>query len=248
MPADPTAPRPAGRRDQKSTASGSVWSRADGQKPERLTLETILSTAIGLADAEGLDAVSVRRIATVLNTRPMNMYTHVARMEDLVELMIDKIMAEIILETLPAEWREALLAIARRTREVALRHPWLMVAFGKYSALGPNAARHAEQSLTAIAGLHLDSHRAISLLRAVDVYTIGYGTVALAELQVRQRDKIGESEWRASVEGYVARLTSGGDFPRLAATGGSEVLRRGDESSAFEEGLSWLLAGFASTL
>ncbi len=240
--------RPTRRRARHTPAAGPVWTRPATRKPERLTLEAILTTAIGLADAEGLDAVSIRRVATELKARPMSLYSFFSRKDDLVDLMLDRIMGEMLLDTVPGDWQEALRAIARRTRQVGERHPWLMFALSQRPSIGPNAARHAEQSLAAVASLDLDSARVRSLLVAVDIYTVGAGTIALAERQMQQRDQLTESQWRATTEAYFQRLTETDDLPHLAKLGSPVLLRRGDEDDAFEDGLNWLLAGFAATL
>jgi hypothetical protein len=82
-----------------------------------------------------------------------------------------------------------------------------MAALSQHPAIGPNALRHMEQPLAAIADLGLDHRRARSLLLAVDVYTTGSGTMALAERQVRQRDQLTEAQWRASADAYLQHLT-----------------------------------------
>ena len=105
-----------------------------------------------------------------------------------------------------------------------------------------------EQSLAAIASLGLDSARSRSLLLAVDVYTIGAGTIALAGRQMQQRDQLSESQWRASTDAYLERLTETTNLPHLAKLGGADLLRRDNESDAFEDGFNWLLRGFAATL
>ena len=67
--------------------------------------------------------------------------------------MFDEIMGELLIpEPLPDGWREALGAIARRTREVWLRHPWMASSVGQRSSFGPNSMRHVEQSIAAIDG------------------------------------------------------------------------------------------------
>jgi AcrR family transcriptional regulator len=238
----------SGRPGRTAPAAGPVWIRPTPQKAERLTLEAILTAAITLADAEGLDAVSVRRVAGELNARPMSLYSFFTRKDDLIELMVDQVMGEMLLEWMPDDWREALRAIARRTRDVGMAHPWLMVALSARPSIGPNSVRHMEQSLAAIASLGLDSTRARSLLLAVDVFTIGYATMAMAEQEMRRRDGLTESEWRASTESYFARLVDSKGFPHLADMGSPDLLRRDDGGDAFEEGFNWLLAGFADSL
>jgi AcrR family transcriptional regulator len=240
-------PAPAARHEKPAAVAGPVWMRQAPPKPERLTLEAILRTAIALADTEGLDAVSVRRIAAALNARPMSLYTFVSSKDDLVELMVDEVMGEMLLDRIPDDWQEALRAIARHTRAVGVSHPWLITAISHRPPIGPNALRHMEQSLAAIASLGSDPARATSLLLAVDMLTIGYAALALAELQMRHRDGLTDAEWRASTESYFARLVGSESHPHLASLGNPAILRRSDDE-AFEGGLNWLLSGFAATL
>jgi len=242
------APATAARHEKQATVAGPVWMRQTPPKPERLTLEAILRTAIALADTEGLDAVSVRRIAAALHARPMSLYTFVSSKDDLVELMVDEVMGELLLDHIPDDWQEALRAIARHTRAVGASHPWLITAISQRPPIGPNALRHMDQSLAAIASLGPDTARATSLLLAVDMLTIGYAALALAELQMRHRQGLTDSEWRASTESYFARLVGSESHPHLASLGSPAVLRRGDDDEAFEDALSWLLNGFAATL
>lgn len=246
-----TAPTRAAAGDSAaagSAAVGSVWARTPAPKAERITLEAIVAAAVRLADAEGLDAVSVRRVAAELSTRPMSLYAFFSRKDDLVEHMVDQVMGEMILDSLPTDWQEALRAIARHTRAAGSRHPWLMVALSRHPSMGPNALRHMEQSLAAIAGLRLDRRRATSLLLAVDVYTMGSGVMALAERQVRQRDHLTEAQWRASERASLDRLTRTASLPHVAELAAGGLLPRGEDDQAFDDGLSWLLSGFAATL
>lgn len=243
-----SGPHTTRRRARRAPVVGPVWTRPPGRKAERLTLEAIVTAAIELADAEGFDAVSVRRVAAKLKARPMTLYSFFSRKDDLVELMADQIIGEVILDTVPADWQQALRAIALRTREVTLRHPWLITALSQRPPIGPNAVHHIEQSLAAVASLGLDNSRVRSLLIAVDVYTVGAATIALAEHHMQQRDQLTAGEWRASTDAYFRRLVQTQNFPHLAQLGSSDLLRRGEEDDSFEEGLDWLLAGFAATL
>jgi AcrR family transcriptional regulator len=229
---------------------GPLWTRPAAAKPERLTLEVVVSTAIGIADREGLDAVSVRRIAAELNARPMSLYSFFKRKDDLIDLMVDQVLGEMLVEEVPADWRAALRAILHRQLEVGRRHLWVLGVFGARAPIGPNAARHAEQSHAAIAGLGLGAQRAIRLLRAVDTYLWGFATLAGQELTARRRDNLTEEEWRAATDAYFADLTAGGQLPNLAEAGRDALLRGDVETwiAEFDEGLDWLLDGFAATL
>lgn len=226
---------------------GPLWTRPAAAKVERLTRETVVAAAVALADREGLEAVSVRRLATELSARPMSLYSFFERKDDLVDLMIDHVLGEMLVPEMPAgDWRDALRAILHRQIEVGRRHVWVMGVFGSRAPIGPNAARHAEQSHEAIAGLGLGAERSIKLLRAVDTYLWGYVTLNGQELAARQRDGLTEQEWQASTEAYFADLTARGDLAKLAAAGRAALLRGSAEewTADFDEGLNWLLDGF----
>jgi AcrR family transcriptional regulator len=230
-------------------ARGPLWTRSATAKPERLTREVVVATAVGIADREGLDAVSVRRVAAELQARPMSLYSFFERKDDLIDLMLDHVLGEMLVEELPGDWREALRAVLHRQLEVGRRHIWIMSAFGTRVPIGPNAARHAEQSHAAVAKLGLPPQRAVRLLQVIDTYLWGFVTLSLQELAVRQRDRLSEEEWRSSTEAYFTELTAGGDLPRLAEAGRHGLVRDDSDAwSRFDEGLDWLLDGFEATL
>lgn len=230
---------------------GPLWTRPAAAKAERLTGEAVVACAVDLADAEGLEAVSVRRVAAELSARPMSLYSFFKRKDDLVDLMVDQVLGEMLLGEIPTgDWRVALRAMLHRQIAVGRRHPWVIGAFGARAPIGPNAARHAEQSYEVIAGLGLTPDRALKLLRAVDTYLWGFVTLGGQELAARQRDRLTEQEWQTSTDAYFAELTAGGDLPNLAVAGRRSLLRGavGEWIADFDEGLSWLLDGFAQTL
>src|SRR5689334_10791506 len=121
MPPPRPAPAPAAA-GQRGPGPGLIWIRPAPRQPERPTREEIVAAAVGLADAEGLQAVSIRRVAAALRTRPMGLYSHIARKDDLVDLMLDRVLGEVLVDQLPADWRQALRAIAWHTRAAARRH------------------------------------------------------------------------------------------------------------------------------
>jgi AcrR family transcriptional regulator len=233
-----------------SEPRGPVWTRPTPARQERLTREAVVAAAVALADRDGLDAVSVRRVAAELKARPMSLYTLFERKDDLIDLMADHVLGEMLVDELPGDWREALRAIFHRQLEVGARHVWVMAAFAQRPMLGPNAVSHAEQSYAAIAGLGLDKAQAIALLRTCDVYLWGFATLALVEVQTRRRDDLSEDEWRKSTRTYFDRLTADGHHPHLAEVGEAALLptRAEDPFAAFDEGLDWILDGFWASL
>jgi len=238
-------PHKAGHRAPRP---GLIWIRPTPEQPKRPTRDDLVAAAIGLADAEGLPAVSIRRVAAVLRTRPMGLYSHIARKDDLLDLMLDRVLGEVLVDQLPGDWRQALRAIAHHTRATARRHPWIIGALGQRPTIGPNGMRHREQSLAAVAGLDVDLFRKGALLEAVDAYTIGHVTMELAERETQRRERLSDPQWATATQAYLQRLLGSGDFPHLAGAGLDAGLPPADHQRLFDAGLDWLLAGFTTTL
>jgi AcrR family transcriptional regulator len=150
---------------------GSMPSRTE--RPP-LTRDAIVAKAVEVADAEGLDAVSIRRLAAELPARPMSLYNHIADKEQLVGLMLDRVVEEnLIGDALSADWREAMRQIAQVTRASAERHPWLLSAHVRTAERRESFNRHHDESLRALDGLDAGRDDKLRLLVAVDTYTLG---------------------------------------------------------------------------
>src|SRR5215831_4410786 len=250
-PRPDSAPAAAGqshRTGQQVPGPGLIWIRPAPEEPKRPTRDDIVAAAIDLADAEGLQAVSIRRVAAVMRTRPMGLYSRIARKDDLLDLMLDQVLGEVLVDQLPGDWRQALRAIAQHTRATARRHPWIIGALGQRPTIGPNGMRHREQSVAAVAGLDADLFRKGALLEAVDAYTIGHVTMELAERETQRRERLSDPQWRTATQAYLQRLLDSGDFPQLAGLGPGAGLSPADHQRRFDAGLDWLLAGFTTTL
>jgi AcrR family transcriptional regulator len=201
--------------------------------------------ATGLADSHGLDAVSVRRVAAALQTRPMDLYRDFARKDELIDLMVDEAVAGAVLDELPGDWRDALAAIARALRAVCLAHPWVVTAAGRQALIGPNVMRHVEQSLEATAALGVDWTKRLAIWRAVDSYTMGHAHLS-PDRDQGDRTTATDLGWRAEAEAYLQGLAGSGSFPNLAAFGAAGLLQSKYDELTFETGLGWLLTGIAA--
>jgi AcrR family transcriptional regulator len=216
-----------------------VWARERPQRRPALSRDVIVNTAIKIADAEGIDAVSIRRVAGDLGVRPMSLYTYIDRKEDLLALMRDQVSGEILIgRDLPHGWREALAAIARRTRNAVLRHPWMIDTPAHGAALGPNALRHVEESITALEELDLSPQVTIEILTAVDKFVLGH---VIFEIGSRSGDISGLAQ------PYIDSLLASGEFPALSRIAADARAATATEDE-FERGLSWLLDGIAANI
>src|SRR3954471_20963784 len=108
----------------------------------------IVAAAVRIADAEGVDAVSMRRLADELGVATMTPYTHVESKDELIDLMRDAVAAEMLLpEPLPDDWRTALRAIAHKTKDALEAHPWSLDVTPRRPRARINRLRHVEQSV-----------------------------------------------------------------------------------------------------
>jgi AcrR family transcriptional regulator len=207
-----------------------------------LDADTIVETALRIADADGLEAVSMRRIATELRVGTMSLYHHVADKDELLELMSDATSAELIVPgEILGDWREALRQIAHRTRDAFLRHPWLIDTAGTRPVVTPNSLRHVEQSVAVVAGLDVDRETAIAMVMATDDYTIGH-VFRQSRFGTGRRPLASEEE-----RARVRELLDAGEFPHLA-----QVFADADNIApppdTFDAGLEWLFDGMQATL
>jgi len=236
-----------GRRDRSDPP---IWARTPREPRGRAraaprTREEVVRAALAVADDEGFEAVSMRNVAARLGVGTMTLYSYVSSKEDLLDLMFDEVMSELLLpEPLPAGWREALIAISLRTRDVWLRHPWLSSSIGERSSFGPNSMRHVEQSLAAVSGLGLDGPEAFLVLAAVDDYTLGHVMRQVGMQSGLRREGIDADEWREAMEPYWRAMIATGEFPRLAKVADTEWEFLNEER--FELGLGWILDGIAA--
>lgn len=234
-----------------------VWARDEEQAsgPQPLSRKAIVAAATEIADTEGLEAVSIRRLATKLEARPMSLYSHIEKKGDLIDLMVDEVMSGAIIEDgLPEDWREALRLIAQRTRESTRAHPWIVAAAFRRPFLGPNALRHIDQSFEAVSSLPLAPERKRAALLAIDTYTLGFVRWEVIS-QSHHDDPDPAADCAAipydgpsagDIDAYIATQVATGKYPHLAEMvdkGGKKQMSLGVKAEAFEAGLSWLLAG-----
>jgi AcrR family transcriptional regulator len=226
-----------------------IWLRPQpGERPGRLNREKISTAALSIADTEGFEAVSMRRVAARLGVSTMSLYYYVHTKADLVALTDDALMGEILVPEgqLPREWREAISTIARRTRDAFARHPWALVSM-QGAPPGPNAMRHFEQSLEALEEAPMSPEGKLAFLQLVDDFVFGHSLRA-AEASTWFG---GDSNLTRSAEALGQELFKTGAFPRTAAlfTGGTsrDVARhrRLLTEDRFEQALAAVIDGAA---
>jgi AcrR family transcriptional regulator len=208
---------------------------------------------MAVADAEGADAVSMRRVARELGVGAMTLYHYLDGKDDLLDLMADAVVGEFLVpdDELPADWRDALAAIARATRAAYERHPWALDGM-RHPSGGPNGMRHFEQSLAAVASLDIDALTRIEFISNVDDYVIGFVTREQIDATHKRAGREAREEVRRAVAAFLERELKTGRYPNvealLAENDAEELLSAATSEERFERGLARLLDGMAGEL
>ncbi len=223
-----------------------VWLRLDGlSERSRRELDRIVRAAIDLADREGLEELSMRRLAVELGTGTTTLYRHVAGRDELLDLMIDAAYGSAGLElpATPMGWRDGLRFVAVATRTVLLAHPWLASQYATRSPVGPNAVRGAELVSALALELADDPTTAAEVTSTLLSYVQGAVGAELAEAAEQRRTGLTEQEWRATVAPWVRSVVSDGRYPAFARIVVAADDLTFDERFAF--GLERVLDGLA---
>ncbi len=188
-----------------------------------------MNAAFRVADAEGLDGVTIRRLAAELDARPTSLYAHIAAKADLLALMANELVGLTLVDKpLPDDWREALRELSRRMHAAFVAHPWALEVFARRPRMGPNAVRRAKQMARAVAGMGLEPDEVWTLLGIVDDYVIGNALRIATGANERSFDGV---------------LSSGDlvEFPELVTLPTAELAR--SHAERFEAGLEAVLDG-----
>src|SRR5207247_9590649 len=153
---------------------------------DTLTREQIVSAAIDLLDADGLEGLNMRALGQRLGSAATAVYWHVGSKENLIALAGDQVWHEIALPDLAtADWRTAAAQMATDLHGMLTRYPWLVQAFGSYVIFGPGKARHDDRSLAIYEAAGFTGTQADRAATAVFTYVLGnaLGSTAAAALR-----------------------------------------------------------------
>ena len=182
-----------------------LWSRqrqpTRGPKPG-LSVDSIVAAAIDLADAEGLGALSMRRVADRLGVGTMSLYTYVPAKAELLDLMVDAVFGEHVeaLQSIDggraeAAWRGTVEAQARAGWDLYLRHPWMLHVASTRSVLGPNEMTVFELALRAFVGLGLSGRHMLAATSLVSTYVRGAARAAAEAVEAPKATGKTDTEW-----------------------------------------------------
>ncbi|MEU2540090.1 TetR/AcrR family transcriptional regulator [Streptomyces iakyrus] len=217
-----------------------------GRRPSRgpkpaLTVDRIVEAAVQIADAEGLQGLSMRRVAAELGTGTMSLYRYVPGKGELLDLMLDRVQRPSENPADPgAGWRAALEALARATLALYRRHPWLLQVNQSRPILGPSALDGMEKVLTLIRPMGLSDPELVSAIIMIDGYVVGAARTQLYEREAERRTGLTDAEfWQAQVP-VLEKVMASGRYPVMASLSEDAF---GTDFDHFEFGLQRILDG-----
>jgi AcrR family transcriptional regulator len=205
-----------------------------------LTRQRILRAAISLADRDGIESLSMRKLGQKLGVEAMSLYNHVRNKVDLLDGMVDVVFGEIELPANGADWRSAMRLRAISARQALLRHPWAIGLMESRAAPGPATLRHHDAVLGSLrtAGFAIDM--AAHAYSIVDGYIYGF-TLTESTLP------FGNSEGMTGVAELAGNIMEGfrnGEYPHLAEMAVDRAAKPGYQyGDEFEYGLDLILDG-----
>jgi AcrR family transcriptional regulator len=208
----------------------------------RLGRAQIAAAGIEIADRDGIDAVTMRRVATALGAGTMSLYRHVAGRAELLDTMVDAVYARIELPAEPSgDWRQDITLLARAQRRIMRAHAWVAPLVGSRPPILASFLRTFEWSLRAFEQARLEITEAAAAGTTINAFVTGFALLEHAEQAAGRRTGLTRDEWRRRNWPRVERSLAGGAYPTVARF--VEHGQDADPDAAFEAGLRHLLDG-----
>lgn len=237
--------------ESRPRLSDLYWARTEPENLDPpLTRAEIAGIAVGIADREGLDAVTIERAATLLGTRATSLHEHIWLDCDLVDVALDTAFGE----ALPpagnsGDWRADLREIALRLRAAQRRHRWFAAALHARPLFGPNSMRFLDVAVAALEAVVPDITEAMGYVSLISGY-VGGASLADAEEELSspgETDTWDHEQVHRIVGQFLAGVIASGDYPAY-----SRFLQAGAKHAEIEEGfllgLDCLLDGIAARI
>jgi AcrR family transcriptional regulator len=207
-----------------------------------VNLERTLGVALAVADSEGIQAVTMRRLARELGIEAASLYHHVNGKDQILDGLVDAVAAEIEPLEPSADWREAISQRAHHTRAVLRRHPWAVSLMASRTSPGPATLRLLESGIRCFREGGFSVHLAAHAVSTVDSYVHGF---VLQEVNL----PFGTESELEAMTGAIMEAFPASEFPYLFEMTVQHVLQPGyDYGKEFDSGLAVVLNGVAALL
>ena len=203
----------------------------------RLSRNRVVLAAIAHADAGGLEALSMRKIADEIGVAPMALYRHVANKDDLIDGMVDVVFSEIELPSSDEDWRTAMRRRALSVHDVLSRHRWAIGLMESRANPGPANLRHHDAVIGSLRASGFDMEKVASAYSVLDSYIYGF---ALTKMNLPFDDT---SDIAATAQEMLEPFPTD-EYPNLVAFITEHAMKPGyDYGNEFENGLDVILDG-----
>ncbi|HEY8473437.1 MAG TPA: TetR/AcrR family transcriptional regulator [Natronosporangium sp.] len=217
--------------------------------PKRgLTLDQIVSTALTIADTDGLDALSMRRVARELRVGTMTLYRYLPGKAVLLDLMLDAVSdpAKDIAQCQGKDWRGVLEVVAHSSRRRYLAHPWLLQVNWSRPVVGPNTLAGLEFVVSTLAGLGLTDQERFSVMISIDGLVVGVTRAQLHHEAAVAASGVTDAEFWNRHLPVLSKAMLSGEYPAMAALSEDAYGLGWDET--FEWGLQRVLDGIQALI
>ncbi len=230
-----------------------LWSSQTKPGRSGLTLKAIVMAAITLADVEGIEALSMRRVAERLDVGTMSLYTHVPGKGELIDLMLDTVYGELYTRVeepsqQPGDWQDALRFIAKQNWDLYHRHPWMLQSTPARPVLGPHVSLKYEAELRPLDGLGLSDVEMDAALTLLLTHVEGCARAQAALERTQQDTGLTDVEWWVIQAPLMEKVVDPNRFPvatRVGTAAGEEYQGASNPEYAFRFGIDRILAGIA---
>ena len=199
--------------DRSLAASPARSSR--GPQPA-FSRDQIAGAAVKIADAEGIEAVSIRRIASEIGSGATSLYRYIKNKDELLDLMVDAVLPRYTLPKSSGSWRTDLTKVAALSRRMILQHPWMIAVSAFRSSLGPNTVHWFELTLSVIDNHGLDIDEMLVVSNTLLAFAKGYAAGEIAEQEASRRSGLTRQQWMASRAEHTRSILKTGKYPMFS--------------------------------
>ena len=229
-----------------------LWGRT--ARPSRgpkagMSIEQIVDAAIAIADAEGLEALSMRKVAAALGYTPMSLYRYVPAKADLIDLMLEAVMAKALpLDGLPGTWRDKLRASAQGDWDLYHKHAWMLQVSWVRPPLGPKTLAAVNMILAVTLEAGFTHRECAQVLFTIDHFVRGAARMSIDSQLAEQRTGVSDQQWWAERETFMMEVIGAGQYPSFADAIVHGAYDAPHPSQSFAFGLERILDGIAMLL
>ncbi|EGG31258.1 TetR/AcrR family transcriptional regulator [Paenibacillus sp. HGF5] len=216
-----------------------------------LTIRKIVLAGMEIADVDGIEQLSMRKVAERLGVGAMSLYTYVPGKSELLELMLDTANADLyasenILSDCKGDWREAVRFIAKTNWDLCMRHPWIVDLTGRRPVLGPNLILKYELELRAMEGIGLTDIEMDSTLSLILMHVESCARLRNSMVSTQINTGMDDDEWWLSYSPALARIVEWERFPvasRVGEAAGQAHQNAYNPEHAYAFGLERIIEG-----